>query len=696
MIVGLFIKNYKVYQGIKFVPVSFGDNFSAYFGENGVGKSSILEALDTFFNGREWNINKSGTGGISYVNKPYIVPVFLIEKTILGNKTKDEKKLYELTEKISEYVWNLNSIQNTSSEAKDFISYKKILKTKISNIDKYFILPIGIREGYIEDPYFAVFQHESDFLQLFDIEKDTVEEKQKERTQAEDDAISSYFRNTGNYLEYIRSLYYYLYIPSDIDVVTYTKLESADMQKLMNKNIKNEIQKAVTQDKLDEINDALDKYVDEISEKLKNYTYEKPKSGKSKITMLDFVNRIIKSYFSIRVLTKKESSKIPVNNLSSGEKRKALIDVAYAFLDEDSQHDRKIILAIDEPEVSLHISSCYEQFEKLKYISSKNHQVLITTHWYGFLPVVSKGMAHSLSNMGTDKLFSSFSLEKYQEEIITHARHNKGELPNDIYLKGKYDFIQSIIASLRVEPAYNYILVEGSSDKIYLEAYLQKFCEKNNLRIMPLGGCGEIVSVMKHLYVALDDKKAVFYGKVLALIDTDEDCVRIENYQDTTNLFFRRIRFNKDKDDIVLEKFNSSKTSPATEIEDVLEPKIFINVLKEFVDKNDEYSFISNLNDDAHCSYNAIDYTDKQRVLIKSLFNEPEMKVNFAKRYIECDINISKCRLIKDVCDVLQLNSDDSIENDATIILNSDDNKADYDAKEKKRVVVVKRRPSSK
>ena len=62
MVIGLFLKNYKVYNGLKFIPLSNGTYFSALFGPNGVGKSSVLEALDTFFNDREWNIFKGNTG----------------------------------------------------------------------------------------------------------------------------------------------------------------------------------------------------------------------------------------------------------------------------------------------------------------------------------------------------------------------------------------------------------------------------------------------------------------------------------------------------------------------------------------------------------------------------------------------------------------------------------------------------------
>lgn len=52
MVVGLFLKNYKIYNNINFIPVSNGETFCAYIGQNGAGKSSVLEAFDTFFNNR--------------------------------------------------------------------------------------------------------------------------------------------------------------------------------------------------------------------------------------------------------------------------------------------------------------------------------------------------------------------------------------------------------------------------------------------------------------------------------------------------------------------------------------------------------------------------------------------------------------------------------------------------------------------
>jgi len=57
MIIGVFLRNFKTYRGINFIPITSESNFCGLLGDNGIGKSSILEALDCFFNGKAWNYN---------------------------------------------------------------------------------------------------------------------------------------------------------------------------------------------------------------------------------------------------------------------------------------------------------------------------------------------------------------------------------------------------------------------------------------------------------------------------------------------------------------------------------------------------------------------------------------------------------------------------------------------------------------
>jgi recombinational DNA repair ATPase RecF len=66
MIIGTLLRHYKTYKGIHFIPCSESPNFTfnAYVGTNGVGKSSILEALNVYFNGGEWNMKLRKKGKV--------------------------------------------------------------------------------------------------------------------------------------------------------------------------------------------------------------------------------------------------------------------------------------------------------------------------------------------------------------------------------------------------------------------------------------------------------------------------------------------------------------------------------------------------------------------------------------------------------------------------------------------------------
>lgn len=50
MILAVVLRNYKCYKGINFIPLrqNIHQNMNMIIGDNGVGKSSVLESMDTF------------------------------------------------------------------------------------------------------------------------------------------------------------------------------------------------------------------------------------------------------------------------------------------------------------------------------------------------------------------------------------------------------------------------------------------------------------------------------------------------------------------------------------------------------------------------------------------------------------------------------------------------------------------------
>ena len=407
----------------------------------------------------------------------------------------------------------------------------------------------------------------------------------------------------------------------------------------MDKNIQREIEKAITSKTVSQINKDLDKFVKEIEEVLEIYHYKG--HFKNNLTMPDLVSKIIEAYFSIKVLNKKvENSKsIPVTELSSGEKRKALIDVAYSFLRRNNDRESNIILAIDEPEASLHISNCYEQFDMLLRISKDNHQIIVSTHWYGFLPIITNGSATAITkNFKNEVSFKFLNLYNYRENIFHSRRQHKGPLPIDYNIKSYNDLVQSIIISIMQDNPYYWIVCEGQSEKIYFDYYFQDEIENKNLRILPAGGSKEVKKIYSYLTTPIKDPDYKVSGKVYCLIDTDKERIEISEYTNNKNLLFERLVLRKDES--ILVEVNNVLMNPPTEIEDCLNPIIFYHTLQEF---NENYQLVKDLFSkkelefDEKSSADFFDLTKKEKEIIKSFFDDNDgfNKILFAKKYVK-------------------------------------------------------------
>lgn len=643
MIIGLFLKHIKAYKGINFIPIGHEYKFVTYIGENGVGKSSVLESLDSFFNNKTYPINKSAlSDGINTIgNEPFVAPVFLIDKS----KVKTNKKQFEI---ISKYFWSVNKSDLhpvIQSSTKEFFEIRDtIIKNNKFCSENYYLIVCGEQNlNSVTKPYFASFHNDDSFLINFlEIKSDLINklsgQEKKEKITELKEKVKEKLQNRDwkNITQSIKNLYSYVYFPVEIEVESFTKIETSEMQKVYDKKLKNEIENALTSVNFTNqggINNTLDKFISEIENILENeYCYDTGQKRNNSVTKSDLVNKILEVYFQKRILNKKTSDGLTrVSELSAGEKRQALINLVYAFLKRNSERETMVIIAVDEPENSLHTALCYDQFEKLKEIAQLN-QILITTHWYGFLPIVSEGYGHFL-NINNKKInFESYDLYHYRSEIKSAVEKTKNKIPNNFILKSTYDLVQSIFYSIMHENPYNWIICEGISEKIYFEYFFKDEIRNKKLRILPMGGQNKVIRLYKYLQNPISEERCK--GRIFCLIDTDQiRCEEIKNGSKTLSI--KRLS-NKNCNKITeLLTLDHSDTS-ATDIEGSLNPNLFKLTINELSD-NKLYKIDKIVNENGNSDF----IKNFRNIDLENYFkeNNGENKIAFAKKYVEISMS---------------------------------------------------------
>jgi len=651
MIIGLFIRHYKVYQGVNYIPIcdDYDNKFTSFIGDNGVGKSSTLEALNTYFNNGYWNITKS-----TKKSQAFIAPVFLIKKTDLLKKICSESDMVKYIEFLSTYFWSVTVEANANLsklEYKNFFLQRDELKKKFS-IDEYYLLLLGIEYDNKSKINFITFNSDLDSkipIELIDFNKDSI-------------------------LEVVKGYYKYIYIPIQTSSSDILRIESKEIQNLMNSNILDDIDKILNEKKfqsekrrnnisvIDYLNDSLNLYMDEVNKIIQkidnNYEYKVEGAYKKNLTSNDVRKKILEAYFSIRTLKK---DKKEIGELSSGEQRIAIIDIATAFLTNNLEYNEQVILAIDEPENSLHISKAFNQFERLNNLAT-NHQILITTHWYGSLPVTHRGFLVYLKK----KLEEKFYRVKFEKFKFSNYFESRKRLPKDIMLKGYFELTSSILSCMRADKT-NWIICEGTDDKIYIEHYLQG--KIKNLKVFSVGGCGNVIKIFKYLYTPLSEKdeSEEIDSKVLCLVDTDDNIVSLECDSQTKNKKLRIARLQIDNQyKVGLKNLDPNGNHISTEIEDCLNPEILFKAIEEVVNiqGNPEQKQVLRyykFNEDIPVSrikgeqsifkLISIEGVDKKDILY-NLFEDKYLKYSICMKYIQLSRELEEVAplIFNDIC----------------------------------------------
>lgn len=610
MIIGIVLRNFKVYKNINYIPLSNGTNFTCVIGQNGVGKSSILEALDCFFNGKRWIINADNNG-----EESWIMPIIALRKDSFSLEEYNEN-----LEKITQYV--LSDEQPVDITRRNYAAHIKDFRDSIPENFRagYYIVPVcKSNNGCIS---FGIFNYEAFKQYAFD------------DISIVDDFLSKIYSAITSHITYV-------YVPTDILPEDFVAFENDEMQRLIGQKLPDIVSQILSHESIRRISHELKGYIGLLSDSFGNYRFRTRNNNQPNLKPNKIYDLIVKEFFSLRQLYKKVGDiELPLSELSSGEKQQAIIKVITDLITNyrEEYENKGLIIAVDEPESSLHVSYCYDQFEKLLKVGESCAQVLATSHWYGFIPVLVKGGILYIDHKQNEKFnFLLFNAEKFREEVVQETRRNHGSLPVDVMIKSINDLVQSILSSIVRDDSYNWLVCEGSSDKIYLNKYFENEISSNNLRIIPACTAGEVKKLYEHLRVPVSELKSVIKGKIFLLTDTDSQLLRFDT-QDNIERVLKCQRIVIENGIVKLVKISSNPVGPKTDVEDALNGRAFFNALKFFRADHEELSFIDDMSEVPEtCSLAALDLRPSEYKKMDEFFNKEESryKVEFAAKYVE-------------------------------------------------------------
>lgn len=584
------------------------------------------------------------------------MPIFLIEK----NKIKFDSKEVEVVKVIDKSIKQIKAanLPRRFAGAKETVLHIQKVIASVKNIDDYYLIPLGVtlnnkKSFSVFNAYFK--EKLSEFLE--GVSSPSLELEDSDETEFDLTILDNIFNK-------VIDIYRYIYIPRELSAEDFTKLHNKQFEFLMGKSLQQTLNETISAGTVKKINDSLDGVISELESDLESYIYKTNSDVRqTKLKRVDINNLIIEAYFNIRSMHLKvdDNSSMAITKLSSGEKQKAILDIANSLLRKnyDNHNEKYVIFGFDEPESSLHISACFDMFQSLYETTNYCSQVLFTTHLYGYIPSVIRGNTVVL-NKGDDGVhkFDFINITKYREETRIIGVQSRHQLPFSIQLKSLNDLVQAIIYGSMSENPFNWLICEGSSAKVYFNYYLDDLVGNSRLRILPVGGYSEVKKLYNHLSIAFDDFKNEMKGKVFLVCDTDANLEANTDYvkEDSKHpkLKYRRLINNHENEKSELVPINSTTAANSTVLEDVLNAKTFIKVLKNMATENEELSSL--LIDHNYVQLKEEEFYPSglsipEKRILKEFFgkNKNHMKVEFADKYVESIENIKEIIWINEI-----------------------------------------------
>ncbi|MCH5244124.1 MAG: ATP-binding protein [Lentimicrobiaceae bacterium] len=457
------LENFRSYKSIQ---VDFDVNLTVIIGKNDVGKSTILESLEIFFNNEKVKMEMEDLCVSAPKREISISCVFEIEKdkkyTIdtIPISLKDEFLLNKEGNLEIRKEWDCSKGKLTNSSLKEYI---------VANY------PACCKESPL------VCMKNTELKKCYEGYKEAAEN------------LGLVVRETTN-SEMRQAIYKVLNVESlDFDIVNIPidKIEGKDIWHSIkgdfplyclfqsdraNKDTDKEVQdplKAITKIAIDEVADKLEEIKRQIEAGAKQIgeatikKMEEMNPNLAKILKPEVSNKAWDSLFSFSFIG---DDNIPMNKRGSGVRRLILLNYFRAEAERKSKNERSIIYAIEEPETSQHPNHQLQLIEALRELAGKdNCQVMITTH--------SPEIAKVCKN---ENLILIKCIDGYNQIIKDGLK------------------LELIAETLGIMPYIGklVICVEGENDRNFLLGINQNIAElrniidlhKNNISIIPMIG----------------------------------------------------------------------------------------------------------------------------------------------------------------------------------------------------------------
>lgn len=464
------IRNFRGYKDEVSIKI---DDLTTIVGKNDSGKSTILEALEIFFNNKIVVCEKEDLS-INHSQGDELIEITCVFSPILESISIDASS--ETTLK-KEFLLNADGL----------LEIKKVFKASTAKP---------------KPATFIVCNHPSDenFNDLLTLKIKDLKQRAKDLNidKSKYDARSSVSLRQAIWKENEKLNLATTDVPVDKEdsKKIYSKLEtylpyyalfqsdrsSSDTDKEITDPMKVAVQKA-----LQEVEKELNVIKEEVRKKAldtANRTLNKLKDMNSELaTSLTPEFKTEPNFDSLFKLTINSDDNIPMNKRGSGVRRLVLLNFfraeAERQLSEDDQNS-SIIYAFEEPETSQHPLHQKLLVEAFLEISKKdNAQVIVTTHTpaiCGLLPLNSLRLVDK-----TDKVTL---VKDSSDDVYKQIAEMLGVLPEP--------FSNNAKALILVEGKSDVIFLKHAAHKLKEGTYISNTFDEKNIAIVPIGGCGNL------------------------------------------------------------------------------------------------------------------------------------------------------------------------------------------------------------